>query len=289
MPEVERMQKKAKKRIRISCWLWKNRQLTLGGILVVLILFTGIAAPQIAPNDPLAVDVVNKLASPCRQFPLGTDQLGRCIFSRIIWGAQASLTYSVIVLVSMLAISVPVGIVSGYFGGKLDQFLMRVIDIFMAFPSTILALAIAGILGPSKKNLLFAMICVWWTGYARLVRGMVLQLKEQSFIQAARAAGCPRWKIVFKHLGRNLLSPMLILSTMEIGSIILSIAGFSFIGLGAQPPTPEWGIMLSDSRQYLQTQPQLMVYPGIAIIITVAAFNMLGEGLQKLLGENSVL
>lgn len=283
------MQKKAKKRIRISCWLWKNRQLTLGGILVVLILFTGIAAPQIAPNDPLAVDVVNKLASPCRQFPLGTDQLGRCIFSRIIWGAQASLTYSVIVLVSMLAISVPVGIVSGYFGGKLDQFLMRVIDIFMAFPSTILALAIAGILGPSKKNLLFAMICVWWTGYARLVRGMVLQLKEQSFIQAARAAGCPRWKIVFKHLGRNLLSPMLILSTMEIGSIILSIAGFSFIGLGAQPPTPEWGIMLSDSRQYLQTQPQLMVYPGIAIIITVAAFNMLGEGLQKLLGENSVL
>ena len=283
------MQKKAKKRIRISCWLWKNRQLTLGGILVVLILFTGIAAPQIAPNDPLAVDVVNKLASPCRQFPLGTDQLGRCIFSRIIWGAQASLTYSVIVLVSMLAISVPVGIVSGYFGGKLDQFLMRVIDIFMAFPSTILALAIAGILGPSKKNLLFAMICVWWTGYAIMVRGMVLQLKEQSFIQAARAAGCPRWKIVFKHLGRNLLSPMLILSTMEIGSIILSIAGFSFIGLGAQPPTPEWGIMLSDSRQYLQTQPQLMVYPGIAIIITVAAFNMLGEGLQKLLGENSVL
>lgn len=279
------MQKSKDKRKRVLFWALQNKQLAFGIILVALILFMGIAAPMVAPNDPLEVKVGNKLAPPSVRYPLGTDQLGRCILSRVIWGTRSSLTYSLIVLFSMLAISVPVGIVSGYFGGKIDQLLMRAIDIFMAFPSTILALAIAGILGPSAKNLLLAMICVWWTGYARVVRGMVLQLKEQNFILAAKAAGCSRWKIIWKHLGRNILSPLLILSTLEVGSIILSISGFSFIGLGAQAPAPEWGIMLSDSRKFLQTEPQLMIYPGIAIILTVVAFHLLGEGLQRTLGK----
>lgn len=248
----------------------------------VVVIFIGIAvlAPIIAPNDPLLVNVARKLEGPGREFPLGTDQLGRCIASRLIWGGRYSLFYSGTVLVITLAIGVPVGMLSGYVGGRIDMFIMRVIDIFMAMPAFIVALAIAGTLGPSGRNLVLSMSCVYWAGYARLARALTIQIKEQNFVMALRAGGCTGSRIVLRHILKNISTSIIALATMEIGSIILSIAGFSFIGIGVQPPTPEWGIMLSDSKNYIQTYPRLMVYPGIVIMIIVMAFNLLGDGMK---------
>jgi peptide/nickel transport system permease protein len=192
-----------------------------------------------------------------------------------------SLLYSVSVLLLMLVISIPVGLLSGYAGGRTDAFLMRTIDIFLSLPSFLLALAIAGTLGPSAKNMMIAMASVWWAPYARLVRSMTMQVKEQDFMLAARAAGCSHIQMIFRHILRNIAPTLIVMATLEIGAIILSIAAFTFIGLGAQPPSPEWGVMLSDSREFIQTQPQLMIYPGVAIVITVTAFNLLGEGLKN--------
>ncbi len=263
--------------------LLKDKRVAIGFSLVAGIIFIALFAPLIAPYDPIEVHIENKLQPPSTQYWLGTDNLGRCIASRLIFGARSSLLYAGIILGLMLTISIPIGLLAGYVGGNIDAVIMRIIDICMAFPSAILALAVAGLFGASARNLVLALSCVWWAGYARLIRGMVLQMKEQGFILAALAAGCTRRRIVFCHLLRNVISPVIVLATLEVGSIILAIAGYSFIGLGAQPPTPEWGVMLSDSRSYMQTQLQLMIYPGVAIVVTVMAFNLLGEGLKDAL------
>lgn len=175
--------------------------------------------------------------------------------------------------------------ISGYAGGRVDAVIMRIIDIFLSLPTFLMALAIAGMLGPSTQNMIIAMASVWWAPYARLIRGMAQQIKQQDFILAAKSAACTHMQIIFKHILRNIASTIIVMSTLEVGSIILAIASFSFIGLGAQPPNPEWGIMLSDSKEFMQTQPQLMIYPGIAIIITVMAFNLLGEELKNAMLE----
>lgn len=263
-----------------------NRILTqkaavFGLVIVVLIVFIAIAASVIAPNDPLKVNMSMRLEGPSSLYWLGTDNLGRCIASRLIWGARMSLIYSLCVLGLMMVISIPIGLLSGYAGGRMDTFIMRVTDIFLSLPTFLIALAIAGMLGPSAKNMIIAMASVWWSSYARIIRGMAMQIKQQDFMLAAKAAACTHSQIIFRHILRNIASPIIVMATLEIGSIILAIASFSFIGLGAQPPTPEWGIMLSDSKEFMQTQPQLMIYPGIAIIITVMAFNLLGEGLKN--------
>ncbi|AKB78909.1 Nickel transport system permease protein NikC [Methanosarcina horonobensis HB-1 = JCM 15518] len=263
-----------------------NRILTqkapvFGLVIVALIIFIAIAASVIAPNDPLKVNMSMRLEGPSSLYWLGTDNLGRCIASRLIWGARMSLIYSLCVLGLMMAISIPIGLLSGYAGGRVDTFIMRVTDIFLSLPTFLMALAVAGMLGPSAKNMIIAMASVWWSSYARIIRGMAMQMKQQDFMLAAKAAACTHSQILFRHILRNIASPIIVMATLEIGSIILAIASFSFIGLGAQPPTPEWGIMLSDSKEFIQTQPQLMIYPGIAIIITVMAFNLLGEGLKN--------
>ncbi|SFG57689.1 peptide/nickel transport system permease protein [Desulfotomaculum arcticum] len=252
-----------------------------GLVIVVIFVAAGLLAPWIAPADPTAVNVEHKLLSPSPDFPLGTDQLGRCIFSRLIYGARTSLFYALLVMAIILAISIPVGTLAGYAGGKLDNFIMRVIDILLAFPSLILSLAIAGLMGPGMTHLLIALAAVWWIGYARIIRGMVLQIKEKDFVLAAKACGASRFQVVFRHILLNALSPIMVLATLEIGSIILAISGLSFLGLGAQPPTPEWGAMLSDSRPYIQAAPSLMLFPGLTIMIVVMAFNFVGEGLKN--------
>lgn len=179
-----------------------------------------------------------------------------------------------------VAVGVPVGMLSGYMGGKADSLLMRVIDIFMALPSFIVALAIAGTLGASGRNLVLAMSLVYWADYARLSRTLTLQIKEQNYMMALKASGCSGVVIVFRHILKNIAPSVAALATMDIGTIILSIAGFSFIGLGVQAPAPEWGIMLSDSKQFIQTCPRLMIFPGLTIVLIVLAFNLLGEGIQ---------
>lgn len=253
----------------------------IGLAIVLLFVAAAVFAPLIAPNDPLLVDVSHKLEGPSSTYWLGTDQLGRCIASRLLWGGRNSLLYGAIVLVITLLVGVPIGLISGYVGGKTDLFFMRVIDIFMAMPSFIVALAIAGTLGASGKNLVLSMSFVYWAGYARLSRALTIQVKEQNYMMALKAGGCSHTRIIFRHVLRNIAPSIIALATMEIGTIILAIAGFSFIGLGVQPPTPEWGIMLSDSKNFIQTFPQLMIYPGIVIVIVVMAFNLLGEGMKN--------
>ena len=257
-----------------------SRKTRIGLAISVLFVLTAVFAPLIAPNDPLYVSVIDKLKPPSGPFPLGTDQLGRCVLSRLIWGSRYSLSYSFIVLSIMVLVGVPIGLVAGYVGGRADTVIMRVIDVFMAMPSFVVALAIAGTLGASGRNLVLAMSCVYWAEYARLTHALTLQVRGQNYMMALRAGGCTHAQILFRHVLKNIAPSIIALATMEIGSIILAIAGFSFIGLGVQAPTPEWGIMLSDSREFIQTCPRLMIIPGIVVVIVVLAFNLLGEGIQ---------
>ncbi len=276
---VEKLKKQSLQKIRWKA-VFAQRKTQIGLCIVLFFLSMAVLAPVIAPNDPLYVDVVRKLEGPSTQFWLGTDQLGRCIASRLIWGSRYSLAYSGIVLLITVLIGVPIGMFAGYAGGKIDMFLMRVIDIFMAMPSFVVTLAIAGTLGASGKNLVLAMSSVYWAGYARLARALTIQIKEQNFIMALKAGGCTGIQIVSKHIFKNIAGSILALATMEIGSIVLAIAGFSFIGIGIQPPLPEWGVILSDSKNYIQTCPRLMIYPGIVIMMVVMGFNLLGDGVK---------
>lgn len=260
--------------------LFGKKRTISGAVIILCFVFSALFAPVLAPHDPLLVDIGNKLQGPSPSYLFGTDQLGRCILSRLIWGSRYSLFYSSLVLVIAVAVGVPVGMLSGYMGGKVDSLLMRIIDIFMALPSFIVALAIAGTLGASGRNLVLAMSLVYWADYARLSRTLTLQIKEQNYMMALKASGCSGVVIVFRHILKNIAPSVAALATMDIGTIILSIAGFSFIGLGVQAPAPEWGIMLSDSKQFIQTCPRLMIFPGLTIVLIVLAFNLLGEGIQ---------
>lgn len=186
-------------------------------------------------------------------------------------------------MVTIMLISIPVGTISGYVGGRIDNLIMRIIDVLLAFPGLVLALVIAGMLGPGLLNVMIAVASVWWVGYARVIRGIVLSVKEKEFVLAARSSGTSHFGIIVRHILPNVLSPVIVLATLDMGSLILAISGLSFLGLGAQPPTPEWGAMLNDGRPYMQVAPQLMLYPGLAIMIVVFAFNLLGDGLRDAL------
>ncbi|MFW0967695.1 MAG: nickel ABC transporter permease subunit NikC [Thermacetogeniaceae bacterium] len=263
--------------------LVKDKLALVGLVIVSLIILVGVFAPYLMPNDPIQVSLEQRLASPSSEYPLGTDHLGRCLLSRLILGTRVSLSVSAIALIVILLISIPVGTISGYMGGWVDNLLMRFVDILLAFPNLILALVIAGMLGPGLLNVMLAVSVVGWVGYARVIRGLVLSVKEKEYIMAARASGTPEWAVIIRHILPNVLSPVIVLATLDIGSLVLSISGLSFLGLGAQPPTPEWGSMLNDGRSYMQVAPQLMVYPGMAIMIVVLAFNLLGDGLRDAL------
>lgn len=265
--------------------IMRQRKTQIGLAIAILFILVAIFAPLIAPNNPTLVDVTVKLQNPSLKYPFGTDQLGRCVFSRIVCGSRYSLFYSFTVLAITLIIGLPIGMISGYVGGKWDTAIMRVIDIFLAMPSFIIVLAIAGSFGTSGRNLILAMSMSYWANYARVSRALTLKIKGESYFQALKAGGLSNVRIIFKHVLRNIMPSIIALATVEIGSIILSIAGYSFIGLGVQAPNPEWGIMLSESKPFIQTFPQLMMYPGLTIMLIVFGVNMLGEGVQDGLSE----
>ena len=265
--------------------IMRQRKTQIGLAIAILFILVAIFAPLIAPNNPTLVDVTVKLQNPSLKYPFGTDQLGRCVFSRIVCGSRYSLFYSFTVLAITLIVGLPVGMIAGYVGGKWDTVIMRVIDIFLAMPSFIIVLAIAGSFGTSGRNLILAMSMSYWANYARVSRALTLKIKGESYFQALKAGGLSNVRIIFKHVLRNIMPSIIALATVEIGSIILSIAGYSFIGLGVKPPTPEWGIMLSESKPFIQTFPQLMMYPGLTIMLIVFGVNMLGEGVQDGLSE----
>ena len=265
--------------------IMRQRKTQIGLAIAILFILVAIFAPLIAPNNPTLVDVTVKLQNPSLKYPFGTDQLGRCVFSRIVCGSRYSLFYSFTVLAITLIVGLPVGMIAGYVGDKWDTAIMRVIDIFLAMPSFIIVLAIAGSFGTSGRNLILAMSMSYWANYARVSRALTLKIKGESYFQALKAGGLSNVRIIFKHVLRNIMPSIIALATVEIGSIILSIAGYSFIGLGVKPPTPEWGIMLSESKPFIQTFPQLMMYPGLTIMLIVFGVNMLGEGVQDGLSE----
>ena len=255
----------------------------LGLILVVSLLLAGLLAPWSPLADPTEINLRERLLSPSPEHLLGTDHLGRDTFSRLVHGARATLLAAAATLVLSMSIAVTVGMLSGYYGGWPDTALMGVVDLLLAFPSLILALAVAGALGPGLLNVLLAVGAVWWVGHARIIRGITLGEREMAYVTAARASGASDRRIILRHIAPNILGPIVVLASLDIGWIILGIAGLSFLGLGAQPPTPEWGAMLSDARPHLQTAPHLILLPGAAIFLAVLGFNLLGDGLRDLL------
>jgi len=237
-------------------------------------------APVIAPYDPLLQELGSRLRPPSAEHWLGTDSLGRDIASRILYGARISLIIGVVVVASAGVFGTVVGLVAGYAGGLVDEALMRLTEVFLAFPALILAMAIAGALGPSLTNAIIAIAAVTWAVYARLTRGQILSLRRREFVEAARAIGASRIRILWQHLLPNVLAPLMIQASFDLGSAIIAAAGLSFIGFGAQPPTPEWGVMISEGRNYISTQPWLSLFPGLAILLAVGSFNLLGDGLR---------
>ena len=253
--------------------------------LIVLITFVAIAAtaPLVAPHDPTDVDARAILAPSSSDHWLGTDNLGRDLLSRLIFGARWTLGTSFLAALAIVSIGIVVGLIAGYFGGLIDGALMRIVDVLLAFPSLVLALAIVGTLGPSLRNVLIGMVAVWWVDYARVIRGLTMSMREREFIVAAHCCGASARHTIVRHILPNVIPSVIVLATLEIGSLMLAISALSFLGLGAQPPTPEWGTMLNNGRPVFQRAPELMLYPGLAITITVVACNLVGDGLRDVL------
>lgn len=263
--------------------LGRDRAVLAGGLVVGMVLLAALAAPLVAPHDPAAVDPRVILVPPSSVHWLGTDNLGRDLFSRLVYGGRWTLGTAVGAASAIVLIGVTIGLIAGFVGGIVDEVLMRLVDVLLAFPSLVLALAIVGMLGPSLVNVMIGMIAVWWADYARVIRGMTVVVREREFIAAARCAGAPASWIVLRHVLPNVIPSVIVLATLELGGLMLAISGLSFLGLGAQPPTPEWGTMRNNGRPFFQRAPQLMLYPGLAITLVVVGFNLIGDGLRDAL------
>src|SRR5919202_991769 len=261
----------------------RDRLALIGLVLLVAFVSAALAAPGLTPSDPAAQDPTRRLLLPSPPHPLGTDNLGRDLLSRLLFGSRWSLGTAALATLLIMTIGVAIGAVAGYYGGPLDDLMVLVVDVLLAFPSLVLALAIAGTLGPGMVNVMLGLVSVWWVSYVRFVRGLVLSVRERQFVEAARCLGGRDSRIIARHVLPNVLPPVVVLASLEMGGVILAISGLSFLGLGAQPPTPEWGAMLNDGRPFLFNAPQLMIYPGLAISLVVIAFNLLGDGLRDVL------
>lgn len=261
----------------------RNKLALVGLIIVLILVIVAVFAPFLAPHKPNEQSLDQVLKRPCINYPFGTDEFGRCILSRIIYGTRVSLEIGVAVATVSAITGVVLGLVAGFYGGVIDEIIMRGVDVFLAFPGLVFALVVAGLLGPGMFNVILALALVGWMGYARVVRGVVLAEKEKEFVETARALGASNFYIMYHHLLPNVITPVIIMISIGIGYAILAAAGLSFLGVGVQPPTPVWGSMLSYGKDYLQTAPHLTILPGVAIMITVLAFNFLGDGLRDLL------
>jgi peptide/nickel transport system permease protein len=259
--------------------LVRNRMAMVGATIIFIWAVVAIAAPIVAPYDALAQKIEDRLSPPSAKHFFGTDELGRDVFSRVVYGARISLPVGLLVILFATLVGALVGALAGYIGGLFDLLIMRLADITLAFPSIVLALAIAAALGPSLRNALIAMILVWWPEYARLMRGQVLSVKNDEYVQAARTLGASDTRILLRHIIPNTLAPIIVKASLDAGSAILTIAALSFIGLGAVPPTPEWGAMISMGR-FKFYQWWLTTFPGLAVLTVVLGFNFLGDGVR---------
>ncbi|WP_299448483.1 nickel transporter permease [uncultured Phascolarctobacterium sp.] len=264
-----------------------NRAFAITSILVLALIVVALAAPVLAPYDPTSAVMRDAFLEPSGSHLFGTDKLGRDCFSRVLYGARASLSGVLFLVASVFVVGATMGVLSGYFGGKVDMVIMRISDMMISFPGMILAIAVAGIMGGSLVNAIIALTIVSWTKYARLARSLVLKVKRRDFVEAAIVNGGTSSHILWVHILPNILPMMVITAAADIGALMMELAGLSFLGFGSQPPAPEWGLMLNEGRQQLQTAPWLMFFPGLAIFVTVMVFNLWGDNLRDVLDPRS--
>jgi len=263
--------------------LEKNRLAMVGLFLIGCLLVLAVVGPLISPYPPLVPDPINRLKGPSGAHLFGTDSLGRDILSRVIYGSRISIIIGLIAVSISLVPGTLLGLLSGFYGRRLDEPIMRFMDIMLAFPAILLAIFITAILGPSLLNTMIAVGIVYIPHYARIVRSSVLVLKEQEYVQAVRSIGGTNFRIIALHILPNTIPPIIVYGTLGMGTAVLQAAALGFLGLGAQPPTPEWGAMLSEGRQYIQLAPHVAAFPGLAIFVLVLGFNLFGDGLRDLL------
>ena len=284
MPEAVKVKaKKNSELLRILRQLAKNKAAMLGLIIFVVEVIVAILAPLIAPYDYTMMDMMNCFATPSLAHPFGCDDMGRDIFSRVLIGARYSISSGVLAVGIALVIGMAIGAVAGFFGGWVDNLVMRVLDVIQAIPGMVMMIVISAVLGPGFVNTIIAMAFGSIPGMARMLRAQMLKVRENEYIEAAVSINCSKLRIVMSHLLPNCMSPMIVQATMGVAQTITLCAGLSFIGLGVQPPTPEWGAMLAAARQFIRQAPHLVIFPGVAIAITVLALNLMGDGLRDAL------
>lgn len=279
------------KRTMESFWvflklIFRNKLTGISFIVIGLLVLVAIFAPLIAPypSEGLGeINLNNVFLRPGLLHPLGTDEMGRDILSRVIFGTRISLVISTVTVLLALLIAVPIGLISGYYGGIIDEIMMRITDMFLSFPPLLIAIVIASFMGPSLKNVVIAIVIAWWPWYSRIIRAQVISLKERPFIKASKCIGSSDWYIMFIHILPNVIAPVIIQASLDMGGVILTAASLSFIGLGAQPPQPEWGLIVSSGRSYIMDAWWYSTFPGLVILVTVLSFNLIGDGLREAL------
>jgi peptide/nickel transport system permease protein len=269
--------------LKVLKFLKSHKQFTVFLILAIAIICVAIFAPFIAPKDPYDAVMTDSLQAPSSKYLCGTDKLGRDILSRVIYGTRTSLVMTLALVAVIFVLGTALGIIAGYCGGIVDEVIMRIADMCISFPGLVLAIAIAGMLGPNMVNAVIAIAAVSWTKYARLARSLVLKIKSNTYMEAAVVTGTRTKDMIFRYVIPNLITTMIITAATDIGGMMLELASLSFLGFGAQAPTPEWGLMLNEGRTYIAKAPWLMIYPGIAIVIVVVVFNMLGDSIRDIL------
>ena len=253
-------------------------------LFVIVTVFAGV----FAPHDPIAQNYDAILQAPNKEYPFGTDQVGRCILSRILYGGKSSLLIAIVVTMLMAVIGMTIGLISGYVGGLTDTILMRITDMILAFPHIVFVIAVVSVLGTGTVNLIIAMTLISWTMYARVTRSMVLTIRKEDYVEQARLSGAVRPAIMFRYIMPNVIPYLIVLITQDIGSNLLTLASLSLLGLGSQPPVPEWGFMLSEGKRYMQTSPWMIVFPGMVILICVIIFNLMGDSLRDILDPRGI-
>ena len=287
VPEIQRVLHSRLREWRLSFHLlWRNSLTRLAFLVAILLVLLAIFAPVIAPYPEHAGSVTNPaemLQPPSAENLFGTDEQGRDVFSRVLFGARISLRAALIAVGLSLAIGIPLGAIAGAVGGFVDEIIMRITDVFLSFPPLLLSIAIAALMGPSLQNAILAIALSWWPWYTRLIRSQAISIKERQFVRAAVAIGVRPGTIIVRHIVPNCIAPVIVQASMDIGGVILTIASLSFLGLGAQAPTPEWGLMINTSRNYLMSAWWYSIFPGVAIFISVLVFNLLGDGIREIL------
>ncbi|WP_370571888.1 ABC transporter permease [Methanomethylovorans sp.] len=270
------------------CRVAERKFMLISMSMLCILVFIAIAAPVLSPDDPNAIDLKSKNLPPSSDHLLGTDYLGRDLLSRIMHGATTSLSIAAGVVVLSLIIGISLGCIAGYYGGIVDEVISRAIDIFLAFPGIIFALAMMGVLGPGILNLMLSLALVHWSTYARLMRGQVLSVKEQEYVLSTRLLGANDLRIMRKHIIPNAIAPIVVLATIDLGHVILSVAALSFLGLGLPTDIPEWGSMLSAGKEFMRTAPYQTIFPGLAITLFVVIFSILGDGMRDILDPHDL-